>query len=101
MIETPDGARLARDTAKLFKRKPDSEWRDHIEAVALAVRLMSARARDETTCSLYTGLLDPGPWTLAFGHWSRRTQVAIGTGRLGARRFRLGTVRETRSINRR
>ena len=33
-IKTPDGARLARDTAKLFKRKPDSEWRDHIEAVA-------------------------------------------------------------------
>jgi hypothetical protein len=25
--------------------------------------------------------LDPGLWTLAFGHWSRRTQVAIGTGR--------------------
>ena len=21
------------------------------------------------------------PWTLAFGHWSRRTLVAIGTGR--------------------
>jgi hypothetical protein len=33
-IRTPDGARLARDTAKLFKRKSDSEWRDHIEAVA-------------------------------------------------------------------
>ena len=33
-IKTPDGARLARDTAKLFKRKPDSDWRDHIEAVA-------------------------------------------------------------------
>src|SRR5258708_26481255 len=32
-------------------------------------------------CSLYTGLLDPGPWTLAFVHWSRRTLVAIGTGR--------------------
>ena len=33
-IKTPDGAKLARDTAKLFKRKPDTEWRDHIEAVA-------------------------------------------------------------------
>jgi hypothetical protein len=33
-IKTPDGAKLARDTATLFKRKPDSSWRDHIEAVA-------------------------------------------------------------------
>jgi hypothetical protein len=31
--------------------------------------------------SLYAGLLDLGLWTLAFGHWSRRTLVAIGTGR--------------------
>jgi hypothetical protein len=34
-------------------------------------------------------------WTLAsgrwpFGHWSRRTLVTIGTGRLGARRFGAG-----------
>jgi hypothetical protein len=33
-IKTPDGAKLARDIAKLFKRKPDAEWRAHIEAVA-------------------------------------------------------------------
>ena len=33
-IKTPDGAKLARDIAKLFKRQPDAEWRDHIEAVA-------------------------------------------------------------------
>ena len=33
-IKTPDGAKLARDIAKLFKREPDAEWRDHIEAVA-------------------------------------------------------------------
>jgi hypothetical protein len=33
-IKMPDGARLARDTAKLFKQQPDLEWRDHIEAVA-------------------------------------------------------------------
>jgi len=36
-IKTPDGARLARDTTKLFKRQPDAEWRDHIEAVARRV----------------------------------------------------------------
>ena len=40
-MKLPDGERLARDTAKLFKRKPDSEWRDHIEAVA------SDRAQEE------------------------------------------------------
>jgi hypothetical protein len=33
-LKMPDGARLARDTAKLFKQQPDLEWRDHIEAVA-------------------------------------------------------------------
>ena len=33
-IKTPDGAKLARDIAKLFKQQPDHEWRDHIEAVA-------------------------------------------------------------------
>ena len=33
-IKTPDGAKLARDIARLFKRQPDGEWRDHIEAVA-------------------------------------------------------------------
>ena len=42
-MKLPDGERLARDTAKLFKRKPDSEWRDHIEAVA------SDRAQEEET----------------------------------------------------
>ena len=41
------------------------------------------------------------PWTLAFGHWSRRTLVPSALVAFGARRFRLGTVRETRSINRR
>jgi len=44
---------------------------------------------------------DPDLWTLAFGQWSRRTLVAIGAGRFGARHFRLGMVRETGSINRR
>ena len=33
-IKTPDGAKLARDIAKLFKRQRDAEWRDHIEKVA-------------------------------------------------------------------
>ena len=33
-IKTPDGAKLARDIAKLFKREPDAEWRAHIETVA-------------------------------------------------------------------
>ena len=33
-IRTPDGAKLARDIAKLFKREPDAEWRAHIETVA-------------------------------------------------------------------
>ena len=33
------------------------------------------------TLALHWPSLDPGPWTLAFGHWSRRTLVAIGTGR--------------------
>ena len=33
-IKTPDGAKLARDIARLFKRQPDAEWRNHIEAVA-------------------------------------------------------------------
>jgi hypothetical protein len=44
--------------------------------------------------------LDPDLWTLAFGQWSRRTLVAIGAGHFGSRRFRLGMVRETGSINR-
>src|SRR3954454_14590669 len=43
--------------------------------------------------------LDPDLWTLAFGHRSRRTLVTIGAGHVGARRFRLGMVRETGSIN--
>ena len=43
---------------------------------------------------------DPDLWTLASGQWSRRTLVAIGAGRFGARHFRLGMVRETGSINR-
>jgi hypothetical protein len=33
-IKMPDNAELARDIARLFKRKADSEWRDLIEAVA-------------------------------------------------------------------
>ena len=33
-IKTPDGAKLARDTAKLFKRQPDAEWRDSVETEA-------------------------------------------------------------------
>jgi DNA topoisomerase 6 subunit A-like protein len=33
-IKLPNGAKLAREIAKLFKRQPDLEWRDHIEAVA-------------------------------------------------------------------
>ena len=37
-IKTPDGAKLARDTAKLFKRQPDREWRDHIETVATELK---------------------------------------------------------------
>ncbi|WOH80908.1 hypothetical protein RX327_35075 [Bradyrhizobium sp. BEA-2-5] len=32
-IRTPDGAKLAQDIARLFKRQADAEWRDHIEAV--------------------------------------------------------------------
>jgi hypothetical protein len=31
-IKTPKGATLARDIKQLFKREPDREWRDHIEA---------------------------------------------------------------------
>jgi hypothetical protein len=33
-IKTPDGAKLARDIAKMFKRQRDAEWHAHIEAVA-------------------------------------------------------------------
>ena len=33
-IKTPDGAKLAQDIKRLFKRQPDLEWRNHIEAVA-------------------------------------------------------------------
>jgi hypothetical protein len=33
-IKTPYGAKLARDIARLFKRQPDAEWRNHIETVA-------------------------------------------------------------------
>jgi hypothetical protein len=42
-IKLPDGARLARDTAKLFKRQPDLEWRDQIEAVARKISTRSNR----------------------------------------------------------
>jgi|SoimicmetaTmtLMB_FD_contig_31_17151015_length_613_multi_3_in_0_out_0_2 hypothetical protein len=45
-IKLPDGVRLTRDTAKLFKRQPDREWRDHIEAVALD--LIAEEVRDVT-----------------------------------------------------
>ncbi len=33
-IKTPDGRKLTRDIARLFKRQPDTEWRKQIEAVA-------------------------------------------------------------------
>jgi hypothetical protein len=33
-IRTPDGAMLARDIARLFRRQPDAEWRNHIVATA-------------------------------------------------------------------
>jgi hypothetical protein len=33
-IKTPKATTLAKDIRKLFKREPDREWRDHIEAVA-------------------------------------------------------------------
>ena len=35
-IKTPKGATLAKDIRGLFKREPEREWRDHIEAVAKA-----------------------------------------------------------------
>jgi hypothetical protein len=34
-IPTPDVAKLAQEIAELFKRQPDAEWRDHIEAEAV------------------------------------------------------------------
>ena len=37
-IKKPKGTTLAKDIKQLFKREPDREWRDHIEAVANAVR---------------------------------------------------------------
>ena len=33
-ITMPSGATLKREVARLFKREPDREWRDHIEDVA-------------------------------------------------------------------
>ncbi len=33
-IKTPDGVKLARDIAKMFKQEPDAAWRAHIEEVA-------------------------------------------------------------------
>ena len=33
-LELPDGEELARGIARLFKDRPDAEWRAHIEAVA-------------------------------------------------------------------
>ena len=45
-IKKPDGANLARDTARLFEQQPDREWRDHIEAVATnSSRAMGLEAR--------------------------------------------------------
>jgi hypothetical protein len=38
-ITTPDGKRLARDTKKLFKLKPESEWRDHIKVVVANLKI--------------------------------------------------------------
>ncbi len=33
-IKTPKAATLAKDAKRLFKREPNREWRDHMEAVA-------------------------------------------------------------------
>ena len=33
-IKKPSGATLAKGIKRLFKREPDREWRDHIEAIA-------------------------------------------------------------------
>lgn len=41
-IKTTKGAALARGVKELFKREPDREWRDQIEAVA-AERAKRAR----------------------------------------------------------
>jgi hypothetical protein len=32
-IKTPNGTKIARDTERLFKQKPDAQWRNHIESV--------------------------------------------------------------------
>ena len=37
-IKTPNAATLKRDIGQLFKQEPDREWRDHIEAVATALK---------------------------------------------------------------
>jgi len=34
-IEPPDGVALTKGIKQLFKRRPDAEWRDHVEAVAI------------------------------------------------------------------
>jgi hypothetical protein len=34
-IEKPDADTLAEGIERLFRDKPDAEWRDHIEAVAI------------------------------------------------------------------
>ena len=37
-IKPPKAARLTKDIKQLFKREPDREWRDHIEAVATILK---------------------------------------------------------------
>jgi hypothetical protein len=37
MYRMPSGVALAKGVARLFKREPDREWRDHIEAEATAI----------------------------------------------------------------
>jgi hypothetical protein len=34
-IETPDGTALAKGITQLFEGRPDAEWRDHVETVAI------------------------------------------------------------------
>jgi len=37
-IKPPKAARPTKDIKQLFKREPDREWRDHIEAVATILK---------------------------------------------------------------
>ena len=38
-IKTPEAATLARDIRRLFKREPEREWRDHIDAVVANLKI--------------------------------------------------------------